>query len=383
MASRSRTRHDLFDFIRTDRTLRPDGSVYAQQVNVIHSGRSGEQITDVVGSIGDVHPVDHFSWKASDFGLYIGDILDTNLGWRQVFSPNLDFQPFPNGVPSPMLASVLPSSGFVSELGDLAFDAMSTQVPQEVSLPNFLYEMRDIGALVPQLGKSLRETVAGGYLNYQFGWKPFIGDLKKLGSLMDTVSKRIDYLKDTYGRETRLSFEKQLTAADCGIDVLGSSSPPSSGTYIRSWQGTFRCGGYLYHLLNDLDGMQGVLRGCYAALGLNNPLGVLWEATPWSFVADWFGRVDAIAARTAVQPFTGLWEVRRVTHSYSIDFVREQWGGPINGYSPSVMKKEAVVTAKHYLRKTGIPVASGLLTRTNLNSGQLMLAAALTSGAFK
>lgn len=271
-----------------------------------------------------------------------------------------------------------PTAAQKTALADEAFDALAPQIPQEVSLPNFLYELRELADLIPKIEASLLKQVAGGYLTYSFGYKPLIGDLQKLANLADTVAARLQYLRDTWGRETRISFEGSWeTTAPSEIYYPGGESYRYRRHSIRT---IYRAGGYLFHQLEDLDGKIGLLRGMAGALGFNNPLGVLWEAIPFSFVVDWFTRIGNAISRTAVQPFVGPWELRRVTHSYLIS---GKWSLSVeypSGYTPqSYVSDEGTFTLYH--REVGLPVPAGIINTEGLTSNQQTLAAALIGSA--
>jgi hypothetical protein len=264
-----------------------------------------------------------------------------------------------------------PSSVLLADFADEAYEKLYTQVPQEVSIPNFLYELREIGSLLPSLEESMAKTVSSGYLNYSFGWKPLIGDLQKLHGLMETIRKRIAYLKSTYGRETRLSHTKTFEVE--GLQMWESGD---DRYYRDSARGILRAGGYLFHLLNELNGLEGTLRAASAALGLTNPLGVVWEAIPFSFVVDWFGRVQSRINRTGVQPFTGEWSIRRLCWSSDIQgtWHKNLYLGPTS--SPQRVD-QVRGTWRSYFRNTGLPVSDSLLSSTALDPRQQLLAAAL------
>lgn len=270
-----------------------------------------------------------------------------------------------------------PTAAQRTALADDAFDALVPQIPQEVSLPNFLYELRELTDLIPKIEGSLVKQAASGYLTYSFGYKPLIGDLQKLANLAETVAARLQYLRDTWGRETRISFQSSWeTTAPSEILLTGAEGPANYRYKRQSIRTIFRAGGYLFHQLEDLDGKIGMLRGLVGALGFNNPLGVLWEAIPFSFVVDWFTRIGNAISQSAVQPFVGPWEIRRVTHSYTI---HGQWSLDVEfpaGYSPVKYTSDSG-TYTLYQRVTGLPVPAGLLNTEGLTSNQQTLAAAL------
>jgi len=262
-------------------------------------------------------------------------------------------------------------------LSDNAFQALVPQVPQEVSIPNFLWELREIASLLPRLSDGLIKSAAGGYLNYSFGWKPFIGDIQKLVSLMSTIRARLEYLRDTWGKETRISYSEELQVDTLSEELINGLYWSASGRSI------FRCGGYLYHKLEDLDGQIGEFRALLGATGFNNPLGVLWEAIPFSFVVDWFTRCGGVIARTPIQPFVGPWEIRRMTYSISSSFEWSAYEDFPDGYTPQKWECYQKGTAEFYNRNVGLPVSSSIFYEDGLSPQQQTLAAALLASGAK
>lgn len=366
---RIRTREDTVDVSGFVTVRDSGGSIYSETGTVTQRSTHRGEFHDWVGGRKMVHPADH------------NTILHT-----QVSRPN--HVHVPSGWSSQFVryyyprhnADVLhelfgfPTAAQRTALADQAFEALVPQIPQEVSLPNFLYELRELADLIPKIEGSLVKQVAGGYLTYSFGYKPLIGDLQKLANLAETVAARLQYLRDTWGRETRISFESSWeTEAPDEIYYPGSESQRYRRHSIRT---VFRAGGYLFHQLEDLDGKIGLLRGMSGALGFNNPLGVLWEAIPFSFVVDWFTRIGNAISQTAVQPFVGPWEIRRVTHSY---WIHGQWSLDCefpSGTSPLKYTADQG-TYTLYRREVGLPVPAGIINTEGLTSNQQTLAAAL------
>lgn len=346
---------------------------------LVTSWSKGDSFTDTTGGRDhrdSVYPCDRVSLTAEDFGRPAYEYTDSyelgetfpglSVSFEQLLATH-NFCP-------------LPPSAFRTLLADNAFEALSTQVPQEVSLPNFFWELREIAALVPSLSEGILKTVSGGYLQYQFGWKPFLGDIGRLLSLCRTMEQRLAYLRSTHGRETRIAYSRTFESDECGVAIPDS---PTDGYSLRSYKGTFNCGGYLYHELEGLWGAQAMWRAAAAGLGLNNPLGVVWEAIPFSFVADWFGRIGKAVGRTPIQPFVGRWEVRRVTHSWTLDSVYERWviSTPGGVVSPTFPRRFASIKCRRYKRDIGIPASSSWLTSSGLTPQQQLLAAALIASS--
>lgn len=234
------------------------------------------------------------------------------------------------GVPtlSTLLRTLDPESTAMSTIAKEARLAFVDQMPQELSIPNFAVEAREVVSLVPSMLEFARSfsssKAAGSYLAYEFGAAPFIGDLKKLYGLYTSVSKRIDHLRRTWGEETRLSHSKrdvvplpvirpwyELKTGNVGWLQPGFGYEAYELEHTTSVHFKAR----LTQRLEGLETLGGKLRAFAAATGFNNPLGVLWEAVPFSFVVDWVSNVGSLFDSVKAQPFQGEWRVYDVTHT--------------------------------------------------------------------
>lgn len=159
---------------------------------------------------------------------------------------------------------------------------------------------------------SLREDVklyrslGAEYLNVEFGWKPFVKDLQKLGSALQNASRILSQYQRDSGRIVRRRFsfpteirttESSWTAPYGHIPVYGFSevlAPTLKGKpgliTDRISQRYWFSGAFTYYL--DIgDNLVSKLRE-YEQLG-NKLLGsritpdVLWELAPWSWLIDW------------------------------------------------------------------------------------------------
>lgn len=197
-----------------------------------------------------------------------------------------------------------------------AFNAMSSQIPEEISIANFALEAREITSLIPKLEQSVRKTAASGFLNFQFGWKPLLGDLNTLSRIGTNVMKRIEFLRETYGKPTRISYGVKDFVSQTPWNTVqaGVSSHPFTLTPVK-YKCSLRAVGKLYHELQGLDDIYTYTRAMFGALGLNNPLKVVWNALPYSFVLDWVGGFGSRLASFALNPFVGSWAVYDVTTS--------------------------------------------------------------------
>jgi hypothetical protein len=125
------------------------------------------------------------------------------------------------------------------------------------------------------------------------------------------------------------------------------------------------------------------LRAFSSALGLLNPSAVVWERIPYSFVADWFLRTDGIVNSLKLQPFSGLWQLRDVSHSYTQVLEWDVYYIDSAYVELSTEQLVGVVHVRKYGRFPGLPVTASILSTPGLTTGQLALAAALIGAASK
>lgn len=250
---------------------------------------------DVVGNPGGFNPVDHYT--------FVGNFADPsdylwNYGWTEHEVPfHVAHTPETHSSIPRKLEPGGPSAALLSEWSTEAFNKFHDQIPEQIKLANFLYELRDIKGLIPKIVKrSPIKTVSSNFLGLEFGIKPMITDLKAIINLADSVDKRIKYLKSTAGQTVSLSFKRDIP--DPGPYLLTWPYNGSNARYFDykrlSSQGTFQVTGKLRQDLSDLDGLASHLKALAAATGFNNPLAIVWEAIPYSFVVDWLFHLDSI-----------------------------------------------------------------------------------------
>jgi hypothetical protein len=259
-----------------------------------------------------------------------------------------------------------------------AFVRFSSQMPEVISIANFLYELKDLKQLVPKIESSLIKTVSGGFLNFQFGWLATLSDLKKMVNIIDSFQSRIQFLKETFGRETRLGYSEKFGYPTSLPHTLTYNSPyidQATRYTLDDYQALFTAGGYLYHELRGLEDTSRLFEAFKAALGLNNPIKIVWTALPYSFVVDWFARIGSALDRLASQPFEGTWEARRVTNSLKEFYHVTVYQYYFPAYNSQPVKAGEYVIER-YNRHIGLPAGVGT-TLLSLDPKQQLLAGAL------
>lgn len=205
---------------------------------------------------------------------------------------------FQNFVPS-YWATANPShpGAGIPNLTTLRTKALANSNPSrpEVSLPVFVGELRELPQLVKLAGDNLLKKAASANLSYQFGWKPLISDLQKLVNFQSIVDKRANEMERLYSkgglkRRIRLGqWQRTLresTTIDSACIVLRCSQEilvkEEAWATIR-WRPTSRPRVITDKFLKD--------QARKAAFGIGLEAQDIWNLTPWSWLADWYGNV--------------------------------------------------------------------------------------------
>lgn len=150
---------------------------------------------------------------------------------------------------------------------------------------NFLVAAQTLG--IKHNSRKVKD-VASGWLELQYGWMPLLQDIE--GAYKLTTQKLLDYgMIITAKSSVTEKYEERLNAP--------SLSPPFVASCSRELNMTAKC-----TLSYRVDS---VAMNFAAQAGLDNPLTVAWELTPFSFLVDWLIPVgNLLDAFTATQGLT-------------------------------------------------------------------------------
>jgi len=316
--------------------------------------------------------------------------------------------------PPESIGSCVPSYSQVDLTGmsKMAFQAFHEQLPEATSLPNFLLELGDLKDLLPTIekwrsliklaqdvkmrfrpGKSdafskvqtigdVMRVLRNQHLQMQFGVVPLLSDLKAFANVIPNVRKRLAYLRKTNGKRRRVHFSKPIEVPL--EDIPHSSEYIGLGMYFIgepiACNCTFHASAEVVMTLEGLDEADTMLRGVADALGFSNPAKVIWNAIPFSFVLEYFVKIEHILNGLKVPAFQGKTEVFNVCHSISATVAIQQkilYNGLFFG-TGSIQDIDLGSTAvKLYERKLGLPVGYSDLPLTDPSPQQQVLMAAL------
>jgi hypothetical protein len=278
-----------------------------------------------------------------------------------------------------------PPNSLVQQHAVEAFNSFNTQFPEEISIANFGMEFTEIGSLVPRIQSNLLKTGANGWLSYEFGIKPLVGDLETLLNLSASVKARLEYLRSRYKKPTKLGYHaKDFWKPSSSVVNVQYTSYMRHVFTLKSYSTEYRAGGRLFHTLEYLDETLGRVIAYLGALGLNNPLKVIWNRIPYSFVVDWVVDISSLLSYVGtLQDVSGNWKLSRLHSSVktSAKIEVQQVNLPSSLATPMSPITLGTVDVVTYQRWLGLPVTSEFLAGlTSPNSRQVALLGAIGSG---
>lgn len=207
-------------------------------------------------------------------------------------------------------SSGLPPDNFedCEDLGPTAWNKFRPAKPK-VSLGQFLAELRDFPKLFQVKLRKFKD-LGSGYLNAQFGWRPFLSDIRRSVQTFKRLDDHLARLKKNNGKwlkrggtlfetnesnKTAISAPVYLAPRNYTYDHIGVRTVT---TYSRAWfKGSFR-----YHIPGLQENEWGSFRSFRRLYGLELTPSLVYELTPWSWLFDWVSNTgDVIENLQAVQ----------------------------------------------------------------------------------
>lgn len=182
-------------------------------------------------------------------------------------------------------------------------------------------------------------SIGDEFLNWQFGWKPILSDLKDLATALRDKDTILKQLRRDSGRLVRRSYEfpteKKVLSESTNNGSLLSSFPGSfySGSLsgITAKKVTIEkqrwfSGAFTYHLpdSSELGGISRMVDEGNKLFGLVPDLETLWNLIPWSWGVDWFVNVGPVLSNLSdmakydlVMPYGYMMETTIVEYQYT------------------------------------------------------------------
>jgi hypothetical protein len=219
--------------------------------------------------------------------------------------------------------------------------------------------------------KQVRKDIGGEYLNYEFGWKPLVSDLKKVATVIrdkDAIWRQ--YVKDSQKSVRRgYQFPEE---SEFRIDQVYNQWPyisPSSnilanpdtnswllgGKLLREFKITRRqwfSGAFMYYVPPPEDGAAYSVIQSKKLLGLTLTPDTLWNLAPWSWAVDWFANTGDNLANWSNWAIDGQVLLYGYMMEHTVSSYSYTYTGP-NSYVGGVPPTITTVTETKVRRKAG------------------------------
>jgi hypothetical protein len=157
--------------------------------------------------------------------------------------------------------------------------------------------------------------IGGEYLNYQFGWKPIVSDLKSVSKAIMDSQEILDQLERDSGRYVRRKFAfpsvtQSSTSSGGSVGHPVQSYTPSGMIWnADSWrrdttfsQRRWFSGAFTYHFEQPTSvggRMRSAAQKARILYGLDLTPEVVWNLTPWSWMADWVANAGDVMSNVS------------------------------------------------------------------------------------
>lgn len=298
----------------------------------------GFQTDSLLISYGHRAPYSRAIWNGGDFYKTtkriqhspgsMGIFIPSNVGGPGWYSEGLSFPGSPNsGLPA--LPSYSAIRSIMVPLGSKGWNRFRPGKPI-ASVSQFIGELRQLpknpfrlaGSTINSMARALRRNNRAGavnemrravgdhYLNYSFGWRPFLQDLEKIADFDSNLVAAMRQLRRDNGETIRRGglIESDTTSTtpyeesggatgylDCPWSSAGGTRADrgyKTVTETTSWRCWFSAG-FVYHLPHENDPENMDRLRTYLKGGGISP-STVWELTPWSWLADYYTNIGDV-----------------------------------------------------------------------------------------
>jgi hypothetical protein len=240
------------------------------------------------------HPVSHL--LSEDHDPHGDPSLWTELycDWDCYSGPGLWISP---NDPDPTLHPIVPNSSTIEQRASDVLaehvDHVLNPIRTTISLANFLLELEDIKTSTKTLSELIhRINPSNQILNWQLGVKPLIGDIQSLFNLIQNFHKDLDRVLRSQNDPVRITTSRDISDTST---ITADRIPPtrSYDTFLVCTYETLADSvtvKFVTWVKYDTSHLSDIALTCKSALrsiGASNPIQVIWNAIPYSFVVDW------------------------------------------------------------------------------------------------
>jgi hypothetical protein len=293
------------------------------------------------------------------------------------------------------LSSILDPLDIRIALGGTAISRCKPATPEAsmavAAIELYREGMPKLVSSVPDLASKISffRSLGDNYLNYEFGWKPFVSELKKSAMSLITYHDTLSELRAHSGQRMRRQyrFPDVVTKEVVQSDNVGPW--PNLNSYIVTEQAgrvitridtkkTWFSGEFIYSFpAADAPWLERAVAEARQMLGISLTPETLWDVTPWTWFADWFANIGDVMSNLSAMSSDDL----ALRYGYLMQEVVREYhhvhGGlkaPNTPGFPSVIRGTTRITAKSRIKAT--PYGFGL-NWSGFSARQLAILAAL------
>lgn len=174
--------------------------------------------------------------------------------------------------------------------------AETNPLRHEFSIPIAIKELAEIAGLFKITAESMTQYIGGNYLNYKFGWKAFVADIKTLASITRSIESRVREFESLH-RKGDLRRKLVLDTNNSGGSASNLLVQSTWGTQVRvqadarasiKFTGSVRWR-YKDGLIPDSSLLKGFNKAVQTVLDLEELDGTTaWGLVPFSWLVDYF-----------------------------------------------------------------------------------------------
>lgn len=212
----------------------------------------------------------------------------------------------------PDLETSLSLSNFIVELRDMKrlyrffkeWKGKQKAIKRLAKRYKYAVQLRKLGKDSPKIRAALKQKVpsrlntatqfaAEAHLSYKFGIRPFIGDVIKLIESLTDYQRRIDDFLMRRDRVQKRHYSEQEPWSRTDSSWYKWQGSNTCSWRYRTAMATKDTATMTYeYTCPDLDTFALKLKAIRDMIGLRFTPSVIWESIPFSFVVDWFFRVQ-------------------------------------------------------------------------------------------
>jgi len=280
-----------------------------------------------------------------------------------------------------------------NDLRGFGTKAIAATIPTKpkAQVAQFLAELRDLpkhpGEYLKEMKhrsrffKNLAKHSGSEYLNYEFGWKPFVSDIAKTTKSCVTAADVLRQFDRDSGKIVRRKMDLGTTRSVTGGGTASHiSADPSFWSYFDTGDGVLSTlqtqerkvwfsAAYQYYVPPAGDSLISQLQNLEShankMFGTRITPGVLWELAPWSWLADYFGNFgdvvnnwSAFSNDNLVCNYAFIMSHTKVTKTYN-------WSGTLKDGKAINTSFDLITESKQRLRASpyGFSVSSSFTNK--------------------